>query len=438
MRLSRRQFTQVATGTVAFASTPMLLRRAGLAAEEPIRVGNILDQTGGLNIYSLKQIKALAMAVDELNQAGGLLGRPLELFFYDSQSNNQLNSQYATQALVRDKVQVIHGGITSSSREVMRPIVRKFGGLLFYNSLYEGGVCDRRHVNTGMVPAQQLEPLVDYVVSEQGAKKGYVLAADYNYGQITSKWMQKLLAEAGGEAVAVEFFPLDVTNFAPAISRIQAAAPDVVWSALVGGAHIAFYRQFEATIGKANMMLASTTYGVGRENTQLSEAEREGIVIATSFVDDLPTPAAKAFVEKFKEYSGEDEYVGEYGEYGQRGLMLWAEAVRQAGDPSPDAVIGALADGAVKYDGAGGLYTIDGADPAHHDGHAHRGRQPRRHVRRDQVLPAAPAARHPGGLRPRGQPGRHDAVRARDLIAAGERARPRSMAAARPTHRSAI
>jgi branched-chain amino acid transport system substrate-binding protein len=211
-----------------------------------------------------------------------------------------------------------------------------------------------------MVPAQQLEPLIDYVVNEQGAKKGYVLAADYNYGQITSKWMQKLLAEAGGEAVAVEFFPLDVTNFAPAISRIQEAGPDVVWSALVGGAHIAFYRQFEATIGKANMMLASTTYGVGRENTQLSEDEREGIVIASSFVDDLPTPAAKAFVEQFKEYSGEDEYIGEYGEYGNRGLMLWAEAVRQAGDPSPDAVIGALADGAVKYDGAGGLYTIDG------------------------------------------------------------------------------
>lgn len=360
MRLNRRQFTRVAGGTLAFASTPALLRRAGIAAEEPIRVGNILDQTGGLNIYSLKQIKSLAMAVDELNQAGGLLGRPLELFFYDSQSNNQFNSQYATQALVRDKVQVIHGGITSSSREVMRPIVRKYGGLLFYNSLYEGGVCDRRHVSTGMVPAQQLEPLVDYVVKEQGAKKGYVLAADYNYGQITSKWMQKLLAEAGGEAVAVEFFPLDVTNFAPAISRIQEARPDVVWSVLVGGAHIAFYRQFEATIGKQNMMLASTTYGVGRENTQLSEAEREGIVIATSFVDDLPTEAAKAFVEKYKAYTGEDEYVGEYGEYGYRGLMLWAEAVKKAGDPAPDAVIEAIAGGGVQFAGGGGLYTIDG------------------------------------------------------------------------------
>ena len=360
MTFNRRQFFQTATGAVAFASMSAVLQRAGIAAEKPIRVGNILDKTGGLNIYSLKQIKAGTMAVDEINAAGGLLGRPVELLFYDSQSNNQYNKLYATQALVRDKVQVIHGGITSSSREAMRPDVRKFGGLLFYNSLYEGGVCDRRHVSTGMVPAQQLEPLVEYVVKEKGAKKGYILAADYNYGHITAKWMQKLLREADGEDMAVEFFPLDVTNFAPAISRIQAAKPDVVWSVLVGGAHIAFYRQFEATIGKKNMMLASTTYGVGRENTQLSEDERERIIIATSFVDDLQTPAAKSFVKKYQEYSGEYEYIGEYGEYGHRGIMLWAEAVKAAGDPSPDAVIDAIAKGTVAFDGAGGRYSIDG------------------------------------------------------------------------------
>lgn len=360
MTISRRQFFQTTSGALAFASLPFVLRRAGIAAEAPIRAGSILDKTGGLNIYSLKQIQATAMAADDLNKAGGLLGRPIEVVFYDSQSNNQFNSLYSTQALVRDKVQVIHGGITSSSREVMRPVVRKYGGLLFYNSLYEGGVCDRRHVSTGMVPAQQLEPLVEYVVKEQGKKKGYILAADYNYGQITANWMQKLLREAGGEDVAVEFFPLDVTNFAPAISRIQSAKPDVVWSVLVGGAHIAFYRQFEATIGKDEMMLASTTYGVGRENTQLSEDEREGIVIATSFVDDLDTDAARSFVGKFHEFSGEKEYVGEYGEYGDRGLKLWAEAVKQAGDPAPDAVIEAIAKGSVAYDGAGGRYSIDG------------------------------------------------------------------------------
>src|SRR5215467_800792 len=124
MRLSRRQFVRSATGALVFSSTLAVLKRAGIAAEEPIHLGNILDKTGGLNIYSLKQIAAVAMAVDEINAAGGLLGRPVKLYFYDSQSNNQFNSQYATQALVKDKVEVIHGGITSSSREVMRPIVR--------------------------------------------------------------------------------------------------------------------------------------------------------------------------------------------------------------------------------------------------------------------------------------------------------------------------
>ena len=358
MKFDRRQLFRTVTGALAYASSASLLKTARLHAEEPIRVGNILDKTGGLNIYSLKQIQGVAMAVDEINAAGGLLGRPLELHFYDSQSDNQFNSQYATQALAQDQVKVIHGGITSSSREVMRPVVRKFGGLLFYNSLYEGGVCDKRHVSTGMVPAQQLEPLVDYVVKEQGKKKGYILAADYNYGQITSKWMQKMIREAGGEDMAVEFFALDVNNFAPVIAKIQAAKPDVVWSVLVGGAHIAFYRQFEATIGKKNMMLASTTYGVGREQTELSAQEGDGIIIGTSFVDSLPTAEAKAFVDKFHKYAGNDEYVGEYGEYGYRGVALWAEAVKKAKSAEPDDVIAAL-DG-VSVNGGGGKYTIDG------------------------------------------------------------------------------
>jgi branched-chain amino acid transport system substrate-binding protein len=334
------------------------LKGVGIADTQPIKIANILDRTGGLNIYCLKQITGAAMAVDELNSAGGLLGRKLELIFYDSQSNNQLNSQYATQAFVRDKVDVLQGGVTSSSREVMRPIVDRFKGLYFYNALYEGGVCDRRHVCTGMVPAQQIEPLVDYVVGEKGAKKGYILAADYNYGQITAKWMQKFIRQRGGQDVAVEFFPLDVTNFAPVISRIQAAKPDVVWSALVGDAHMSFYRQYEATIGKKNIMLVGSTYGVGRENATLSPQENEGIIIATSFIDTLPTEAAKSFVARFKAYSGQNDYVGEYGEYGYRGIMLWAEAVKKAGSVRPDDVIAAL--GGTTYNGAGGLYKIDG------------------------------------------------------------------------------
>ncbi|MEQ8652714.1 MAG: transporter substrate-binding protein [Kiloniellales bacterium] len=339
------------------ASLPFVLKRAGIAAEPPLRLVNILDKTGGLNIYSLKQIQAIAMAVDEINAGGGLLGRPLELIFYDSQSNNQFNSQYMTQALVKDKANVVLAGVTSSSREVMRPVVRKFKGLYFYNSMYEGGVCDRRHVCIAQVPAQQLAPLVPYVVNTYG-KRCYILGADYIYPHTTAKWIQKYTREAGGEDIATEFFPLDVSNFAPALSRIQAEKPDVVWSILVGSAHNAFYRQYEATIGKANIPLASCMFGIGREQTYLSADEAGGIVNATPFFDGLPTPAAQKFVKDFKAFSGEDDYVGDYAEYGYRGVNIWANAVRKAGDASPEAVIEALP--GVEYNSPGGLVTIDG------------------------------------------------------------------------------
>jgi len=346
-----------ASGVFAYASSFDLLAQANLDSSKPIKIANLLDKTGVLNNYCLKQIKAAAMAVDEINKSGGLLGRKVEILFYDTQSSNRLYSQYATQAFVRDKVDVIHGAVSSASREVVRPIVQRFKGLYFYNALYEGGVCDRRHVCTGMVPSQELEPLVDHVIKARNAKTHYILAADYNYGHITSKWLQKFIREKGGKDVAVEFFPLDVTNFAPVLSRIQSAKPDAVWSALVGDAHMSFYRQFESTIGKKNMDLIGTVYGAARENAMLSAQENEGTIIAASFIDSLPTNAARSFVKKFADFTGEADYIGEYGEYGYRGIMLWAEAVKRAGSVNPEKVIAALP--GTQFDGPGGLYAID-------------------------------------------------------------------------------
>lgn len=354
--MNRRKFFHTATGALVMASSASVLKAAG-ADGEPIRIANILDRTGGLNIYSLKQIKAVAMAVEEINAAGGLLGRPIELVFYDSQSNNQMNSQYMTQALVRDKAAAVFAGVTSSSREVMRPIAKKFRGLLFYNSMYEGGVCDKRHVCVAQVPAQQLAPLVPAVVKSYG-KKAFIIGADYVYPHTTAKWIQKYTREAGGEDIGVEFFPLDVSNFAPVISRIQAAKPDVVWSILVGSANNAFYRQYESTVGKANIPLASCMFGIGREQVYMSADEAAGIMNTTPFHDDLPTDKAQEFVRNFKAYSGEDDYVGDYAEYGYRGVNIWANAVKKAGDANPDAVIAAL-DG-VQFDSPGGMVTIDG------------------------------------------------------------------------------
>ena len=201
MKVNRRTFLQT---TAATAAAGMFSSSAW--AEDPIGVASIHDLSGGLDIYGKPMVDALTLAVEEANAAGGLLGRQIKLINYDTQSNMQLYTQFAQQAALKDKVAVVHGGITSASREVIRPVLDRFKTLYFYNTQYEGGVCDRDQFDTGVTPAQTVEKLVPYAMKKWG-KKVYVVAADYNYGQITSQWVKKYVMENGGEVVLDRLLP---------------------------------------------------------------------------------------------------------------------------------------------------------------------------------------------------------------------------------------
>jgi len=186
------------------------------------------------------------------------------------------------------------------------------------------------------------------------------VAADYNYGQITSRWVTKYCREGGGEVAAVDFFPLDVTEFGPAIRKIQAARPEMVVSALVGGAHVSFYRQWTAAGMKRRIPMASTTLGGGNESLLLSPEEADGIVCAFSYFQEIDTPANRAFLERFRAKLGpRTPYLG--GELAMRtytGVMLWAEGVRRAGSVDRMKVIEAL-EGGIVFDGPAGRTTLD-------------------------------------------------------------------------------
>jgi urea transport system substrate-binding protein len=355
MVVSRRSALK-ALGTSLAA--PFVMRHAALGAD-PIKVVGIHDASGGLDIYGKPMIACLEFAVSEINASGGLLGRQIELINYDPQSNIQLYTQFATQAATRDKAAVVHAGITSASREAIRPILSRYRTLYFYNTQYEGGVCDRNCFCTGSTPAQNVQKLVPYIMEKWG-KTIYVVAADYNYGQITSKWITKYCREGGGTIAAVDFFPLDVTDFGPAIQKIQAAKPDMVVSALVGGAHISFYRQWAAAGLKSRIPMASTTFGGGNESLVLSPAEGDGLVCAFSYFQEVDTPANKAFLEKFKAKLGTNApYLG--GELAMRtyvGTHLWAEGVRRAGTLDRMKVIEALESG-ISFDGPPGKTVLD-------------------------------------------------------------------------------
>lgn len=354
MRLNRRKF--LGTASAATLAAPLYARK-GLAAD-PIKFVSILDQSGGLDIYGVPMVEATKMAIDEINAAGGLLDRQIELKLYDPQSTIQYYTQYATQAATGDRADTVHAGITSASREAIRPTLDRYKTLYFYNTQYEGGVCDMNTFCTGSTPAQTVEKLVPYAMNKWG-KKIYIVAADYNYGQITAQWVQKYAKDNGGEAVETEFFPLDVTNFGPTIKKIQQAKPDFVWSALVGGAHVSFYRQYAAAGMNQNIPIASTTFGVGNEHKLISAEEGNGMLCAYSYFEEVDNPTNAAFVKRFKDKLGADApALNELAARSYEGAYLWAEAVKAAGTAEREAVIEALRSG-ISFDGPSGAVTIE-------------------------------------------------------------------------------
>ena len=361
MTVTRRRFMTGLAGAGALAAG---LGARGAAGEDgAIPVAAILDGSGVLDIYGRPMIDCARLAADETNAAGGLLGRPVDLLLYDAQSDLQLYRQYAIQAALRDRAAVVQAGITSASREAIRPILRRYETLYFYNTQYEGGVCDRNIFCTGSTPAQTVAKLTPEIVRRWG-KRIYVLAADYNYGQITARWVARYARESGGEAVDTEYFPLDVTDFRAAIGNIQAAAPDIVVSVLVGGAHMSFYRQWAAAGMKSRIPMASTTFGVGNEHHALAPEESEGIVACYGYFAELDTAANKAFLARLAAaYGDRAPAVNELAARSWEGFMLWAEAVRRAGSLDRMAVIEAL-EGGLAIDGPSGRVAIDSA--THH------------------------------------------------------------------------
>src|SRR5947208_11054231 len=202
--------------------------------ESSIKVGVITDQTGALSFLGIANANVARIVIDDINAKGCLLGRKIDLYLEDSATTDSVAEAKATKLVEQDQVDVVFGGIYSSTRQAIKgPAVVKGKKLYIYPEQYEGQECDPLIFCTGPVPAQQVDPLISWLMEQTGAKKFYLPSADYIWPHTMNKKVRQVVTANGGAIVGEQYFPLDHTDYSKTIEKITFSGAEVVFNTTV-------------------------------------------------------------------------------------------------------------------------------------------------------------------------------------------------------------
>ncbi|MHB0977059.1 MAG: urea ABC transporter substrate-binding protein [Candidatus Aquicultorales bacterium] len=304
---------------------------------DTIKVGILHSLSGTMAISEVSLKDAELMAIDEINEKGGVLGKKIEPIVEDGASDWPTFAEKAGKLIGQDKVATIFGGWTSASRKAMLPVVESKQGLLWYPVQYEGLESSPNIFYTGAEPTQQIVPAVTWLLENKG-KKFYLLGSDYVFPRTANKIIKAQLKAEGGELVGEEYTPLGYTDYSTVINKMKAAKPEVVFNTLNGDSNVAFFKQLkDAGITAKDLPVLSVSIaeeevrGIGAENIA-------GHLAAWNYFQTTKTPENEKFVENYKKAYGKDRVTDDPIEAAYFQVYLWAKAVEKAGSTEVDKV----------------------------------------------------------------------------------------------------
>ena len=323
---------------------------------EPIKVGVITDQTGPLSFMGVANANVARMVIDDLNARGGLLGRRVDLYLEDSETTDSVGEAKAAKLVQRDHVDVILGGIYSSMRQAIKgPAVVEGKTLYIYPEQYEGQECDPLIFCTGPVPAQQVEPLIPWLMQKTGAGKFYLPSADYIWPHTLNEKVREAVTANGGAIVGEEYFPLDHTDYAETIERITASGADVVFNTIVPPGLSPFLELLHQSGFTARGGSLVCTYFDENFLNLVPAAHVEGLYSCLDYYQGVGDAFSRKLLDRYDELNpGDAKFTAGSACSGMyRGLKLWEAAVTEAGSLNQEDVIDAL-DHAKIAEGPGG------------------------------------------------------------------------------------
>ena len=270
------------------------------------------------------------LAVEELNAAGGLIGRPLEIVVADGQSDPKVFATEAKRLIDDEGVAVIFGCWTSASRKEVRPVVESNDILLFYPVQYEGLESSLTIVYTGSTPNQQILPAVDWAVEQFGSRL-FVIGSDYVFPRAAAAVLADHLAAVGGEIIGEAFVPLGSMEADDLVDAMLEARPDVVVNLINGDTNTAFFSSLEER-GASASKLPILSFSIAEEEARsIGTGLLAGHYAAWSYFQSIPSDANAAFVAAYRDRYGSDRVTDDPIEAGYFGVRLWAQTVESIG-----------------------------------------------------------------------------------------------------------
>jgi ABC-type branched-subunit amino acid transport system substrate-binding protein len=326
---------------------------------DPIKVGVIADQTGPLSFVGLANANVVRMVIGDINAKGGLLGRHLELCLEDGATDDAVAAAAAARLIEQD-VDVVFGGIYSSTRQAIKgEAVVKGKKLYIYPEQYEGAESDPLIFCTGPGPAQQIDRFIPWLMRETGAKTFYFPSADYIWPHVLNKRVRDVVTANGGSIAGGEYVPLDHTEYAATVERINASGADVVFNTIVPPGASPFFEQlYDSGFTRRGGHLVCTYFDENFLN-MVPAAHVEGLYGCLDYYQAVEDPFSQKLLAQYDAlYPGDAKFTGGSGCSGlYRALRLWAGAVTEAGSLVQDEVIAAL-DHASIGEGPGGPVAV--------------------------------------------------------------------------------
>jgi urea transport system substrate-binding protein len=368
--MTRRGFLRGASGaslTLAAAGSlaPFWLagttaRARGGAAAESIKVG-ILHSLSGFMAISEKSLNEVEkMAIEEINAAGGVLGKTIEPVEKDPASDFDKGfPEKARELLLQDNVVAVFGCWTSASRKSVLPVFEENNGLLFYPVQYEGNECSKNVIYTGAAPNQQIIPAIDYLWKDMGKRKFYLLGSDYIFPRTANQIIRAQLKNVyQAEPVQEKYADLKEKDFKDIVDDIKKVKPDVIFSTINGDSNLPFYNELAANGITAKEVPVCAVSVAEDELRGLTRDKFVGHLAAWNYFQSVDTPKNKEFVKKFKDKYGANRVTDDPIEASYFQVYLWKLAVEKAQSTDVDKVREAIRD--LEFEAPGGMVKVDG------------------------------------------------------------------------------